>query len=791
MDCLDDSDGFSPIIARAARDGNPSVSEILAAVYESLGPNCASILAQHDIRISRPIFGDIRGGNLVHALARVGSPSSINAIGVLLAKSRDALQALEAQNAFGQTPLHEAAILGNIAAVEVMLLSANIVPVLSIKDAFGSTPLSVAIIENYPSIVQALVSPPVKPFAADVLGRMLRLACELDRADIVAVLLETNADVHLTDSLGETAAHVAARSGHCNILSQLLSTKFKWNAQNSAGQTPLIVAETQVDVKDRSGLNAYDHAILHGEMAIADILSEHFPPPPSTPSPPIPDSDRTVSIAYGQPTLHDEALVQVYFGSSDTRIERMSLEVDQESHVASGGPYVLTVWIQSLSSVTPHSYTVPLPDQHSSSNLPITFRVADPDDAVLHFEINQTFVDLEARDDSTTATRTVATAHTQLMAPKTPLWREKTGTCGRLILPLFSHPLVNGSPHSLAVGSLLIELVIATPLAHDAASITDPAYRRWEAADTKIVGHRGLGANRPPVQGRSYLQMGENTIESFIKAGEFGAEFVEFDVQLTSDSVPVLYHNFITTESGLDAPVNAIRLEKFLSMHEKARHPPSRSRSVERLSTWKSPPSIYTPEGKIKPNSYGSVQSPFPTLEEVFKSVPDHTGFNIEVKYPNVQEAEKYHLDHPDINLFCDAILSVVLDHAYGTRAIYFSSFHPEICLLLCQKQNKYPVFFLTEGGMAQTVDERLNSLWSAIQVAKRCGCLGIVTLVDPLLKSPALIPTIRRTGLLLFTYGSLSNDVDNCKIQRAYGVDGIIVDKVRHIVLGLYGQNA
>ena len=61
-------------------------------------------------------------------------------------------------------------------------------------------------------------------------------------------------------------------------------------------------------------------------------------------------------------------------------------------------------------------------------------------------------------------------------------------------------------------------------------------------------------------------------------------------------------------------------------------------------------------------------------------------GFNIEVKYPNAEEAEAEDLAHPEINFFCDRILDVVFEHA-KERNLYFSSFHPEVCLLMCKKQ--------------------------------------------------------------------------------------------------------
>ncbi len=53
--------------------------------------------------------------------------------------------------------------------------------------------------------------------------------------------------------------------------------------------------------------------------------------------------------------------------------------------------------------------------------------------------------------------------------------------------------------------------------------------RRFE-----IVAHRGI-ANEAP----------ENTLASFERAIELGADAVEMDVRLTSDKVPIIYHYFM------------------------------------------------------------------------------------------------------------------------------------------------------------------------------------------------------------------------------------------------------
>ena len=53
-----------------------------------------------------------------------------------------------------------------------------------------------------------------------------------------------------------------------------------------------------------------------------------------------------------------------------------------------------------------------------------------------------------------------------------------------------------------------------------------------------MVGHRGFGMNRTPGRG-----IRENTVASFIAAHGSGAGWCEFDVQVTADGVPVLFHD--------------------------------------------------------------------------------------------------------------------------------------------------------------------------------------------------------------------------------------------------------
>lgn len=68
--------------------------------------------------------------------------------------------------------------------------------------------------------------------------------------------------------------------------------------------------------------------------------------------------------------------------------------------------------------------------------------------------------------------------------------------------------------------------------------------RYWSKAWTGLeVGHRGSG-NSFNKAVKNCAEVRENTIASLKSAAQHGADFVEFDVQLSKDRVPVVYHDY-------------------------------------------------------------------------------------------------------------------------------------------------------------------------------------------------------------------------------------------------------
>ncbi|KAL8997511.1 MAG: hypothetical protein Q9169_003206 [Polycauliona sp. 2 TL-2023] len=229
-----------------------------------------------------------------------------------------------------------------------------------------------------------------------------------------------------------------------------------------------------------------------------------------------------------------------------------------------------------------------------------------------------------------------------------------------------------------------------------------------EGGPTQIVGHRESGANSAT---NTNLQLGENTIQSYQSAVQLGASAVEFDMQLTKDLVPVIFHDFLVMEAGGDTPLYSLRLDQFQHLSEaqipksdmpsmaeiryakrSGIRPNMRSKSVgaydesrrlDLLDRMKYTESAMA--GDHKGNLRGdSILGAFPTFVSMLTDLPTTTSFNVEMKYPMLWEAEDRHMEYfaTEINAYVNVVLSTI-DRLAGRRSITFSSFSPEVCILL------------------------------------------------------------------------------------------------------------
>ena len=746
--------------------------------------------------------------------------------------------ALMSKDSFGRLPLHYAAQFGIVVICQLVMKHMqdwgqfNVehgIDATEWQDNEGLAPLHLAVIGGHPLTTKALLSGENWKGQNDHKTCMIRdvskssavlaLATKSNFTQIIKLLVEAGVDINWQDETGESALHVAARFGHVDcakILIQgtkdqtadveLTENTFSWTPLHVAAVDGhlsivelLISAGSDLNKQDASGWTAKEHAALRGHLSIADRLAEaaqklsnlklqvtsglrKASPASGRSSMDTPRSQvsKTESVkTYGHRYLTNETMVLVSLGSMDMRKEVPAVKLDRipitKAHSTQLDTALSVVVTASGSQGEPA--VIDLPVQDNISTEPIAFTTADASKLQLYFDIVPTY----AGNEKQRIGRGVAI----LSSIRPSIGVKRMSLQGDVSVPILSTTLE-------VLGCVNFNFLIITPFSHPNMGITSKQTYWREMSSTMVIGHRGLGKN---VASTKSLQLGENTLQSFIAAANLGANYVEFDVQLTKDHVPVIYHDFLVSETGIDAPVHAMTLEQFLHVNDttprasrpptppKDRHSPQqvlrgqdrqRSHSLggnapdydmaERMK--------HTRDFKMKGfkgNSRGNfIQAPFTTLEEMFIKLPDTVGFNIEMKYPMLHESEEHEMDTyaVELNSFVDTVLTKVYDLGKN-RKVIFSSFNPDICLLLSFKQPSIPILFLTDAGASPVGDIRASSLQEAIRFASRWNLLGIVSAAEPFCNSPRLVKVVKDSGLVCVSYGTLNNDPVNVQVWR------------------------
>ncbi|KAL6954341.1 Lysophospholipase D gdpd1 [Sarracenia purpurea var. burkii] len=283
-----------------------------------------------------------------------------------------------------------------------------------------------------------------------------------------------------------------------------------------------------------------------------------------------------------------------------------------------------------------------------------------------------------------------------------------------------------------------------------------------------VIGHRGSGMNILQSSDRRMKAIKENSILSFNAAATFDVDFIEFDVQVTKDGFPVIFHDdYILSEDNgtvYERRVTELSLSEFLCYG-----PQIEQGKVGKSLLRK------TREGKIL-NWNVENEDSFCTLQEAFQRVDPSLGFNIELKFDDHIVYQQHNVIH-----VLQSILKVVFEHG-NERPIIFSTFHPDAAMLVRKLQSTYPVFFLTNGGTEIYYDVRRNSLEEAIKLCLEGGLQGIVSEVRGIFRNPGAVTKIKEAKLSLLTYGKLNNVPEAVYLQHLMGVEGVIVDLVQEI---------
>lgn len=317
----------------------------------------------------------------------------------------------------------------------------------------------------------------------------------------------------------------------------------------------------------------------------------------------------------------------------------------------------------------------------------------------------------------------------------------------------------------------------------------------FEPAGCAVIGHRGLKANRASGAG-----IRENTLASFDAAVAGGAEWCEFDVQVTSDGVPVAWHDDVVIIRRGDGPLESfsIREVEWSDLRELSRAAKATATNhvqdaidvqdaiprVNMTTDEDDDDDVYPEDDDAKVTFYRvfgndpepqpwvmEIEDEIPTLSQILSNTPKELGFNVELKYDedNVCDTRRLVAELRAILAVCSS---------QPARRIVFSSFDPDAALLMRAIQGQYPVMILTDGE-PDHVDPRRRSVAAAMELALQGGLCGVVSDVKAIIERPSDAADVRDSGLLLATYGEGNDDASSSSVQVELGVFGIITDAV------------
>ncbi|KAK3331402.1 ankyrin repeat-containing protein [Apodospora peruviana] len=692
----------------------------------------------------------------------------------------------------------------------------------------GMTPLHLAVIEFHEETAQHLLKVIADSSSVDnisdnqrIMGEILLIAMRNENDAIVHSLMDhiSSKGLHLIRTArDETVLHIAAQLGRDDYAVLILSRLNNEDRSlcldirdKSRGWIPLFYAAAngyhdvarsllayaapdQLQMTDHLGWTAKEHAAFRGHLAVAELfpaldgLDMICGPANPFPSGPI------------FPTLHcgkDKTFIIASLGSSQRNKQVPAIDLDCFS---SADNHMHRYWEEqyytlevSAPGSTSERRRIRLPILGDMINDPLIFALSTPTDPRLMFKIIKSGINQPETEVLVGSGTALLNANNhQLGTNRQSLIREQT-------IPVLE------KENMAMIGTVTFTFLVAKPFPYLQTPLPINLVRQ-PSESPLLIGHRGLGMNLPSHQ---HLQLGENTIESFLAAFKLGAPFVEFDVQITRDLHAVIYHDFSLSESGTDVPVHDLTLEQYLyasNVQSPHGNPLStlgqvsagkgngrqRSRSLGRQfedgAIQIQDRMKLTADVKLKgykPNTRGDniIQDSFATLKEILVRLPGEIGLDIEIKYPRLHEANDAGVAPVaiDLNTFVDVALETMHKYATPNRKIMLSSFTPEICILLSLKQKTYPVLFITNAGKVPMADMevRAASMQVAVQFAKRWDLAGVVFSCEVLLLCPRLVGFVKGKGLVCASYGTLNNQPGNVEIQVRAGVDIFIADRV------------
>lgn len=302
---------------------------------------------------------------------------------------------------------------------------------------------------------------------------------------------------------------------------------------------------------------------------------------------------------------------------------------------------------------------------------------------------------------------------------------------------------------------------------------------------------------------------------------------------MTKDKVPVIHHDFSVCMINEDkytfnTPISSLSKNQFKLVHPMVgfnfkereylkKRPLKKSRSYTDLQAFQSKwridhietiePDIkefHAPTMDVIPKGVVNIRDTHATLSEALKKIPVEVGFVVEIKYPSERYQVRENIRYHERNVYVDTVLKTIFNSLenplVSKRKIMLISFDPDICILLAQKQPRYPVFLLLSLGKGIPItpdddevegyDQRCNSFETAINFAKKIRLAGVILDALYIINNPEKVQEAHKLELTVMTYGVQNMKESDRIIQKEAGVDSFIMDNFVHIGNGLKKKN-
>ena len=585
----------------------------------------------------------------------------------------------------------------------------------NVIDHDNFTPLIHAIIHQHLNCVEMLLakSARIDP-VSDSDHIPLNLACEHGSGATVELLLKHNARI-LPDAEGLYPQHLAARAGQTSELLLLLKRYgadldqvdklYGWTPLvHSASEgnfdclKALIRAGADAQILDEKDLPAMYYAAWEGHLECMELLT--------------PLSIQTRASVLGtQPSLG-------LLGSSSAPMA-MSLDPDAIPELELPPPIIplrryghnfldsKTVVQISFENTDEQPLIFFQDGKYPAARLTISSKVSDliPKNIILPFQEDTRIVAFQVDNiDNFSLDFDVFPAYGAKIIAKT------------VVLPgTFKAPLFNThcclplfDPRLRAIGQISFNVQVIKPFGGQPLEITDfETY--WKATS----------------------QLDQPT-EAVVTGSSLSGDYVRLFVQYTGDGCPVLWPDWTVSIAGFSIPVCRLSLEQF---KQATGNNNSRSQ-VRRLSK------LTREDIELV---YQVLSAAGVTLEEALAILPVGIHVNLQILYPGIEEEKAYAIGPAmDVNVFVDAILTIVFNHARAQRAhsldmvrsVVFSSYNSRLCTALNWKQPNFPVFLcnnLGRGGVMQTPSamhgsgQRCASIKEVVRTAQANNFMGLI----------------------------------------------------------------